>query len=110
LGGEVFMAGKPHAPIYDLRLVEAERLLGRPVDRSRVLCIGDGLPTDIKVANDQGLDVLFIASGIHGGETLGPDGLNLDAVNWSSSKQGRGSTPPTPWPIWPGSVKVRETV
>ncbi len=81
MGGEVFMAGKPHAPIYDLCLVEAERLLGRPVDRSRVLCIGDGLPTDIKGANDQGLDVLFIASGIHGAETLGPDGLDLDAVN-----------------------------
>jgi len=53
LGGEVFMAGKPHAPIYDLCLTEAERLLNRPVDRRRVLCIGDGLATDIKGANDQ---------------------------------------------------------
>ncbi len=80
LGGEVLMAGKPYAPIYDLCLVEAQRLLGRPVDRSRVLCIGDGLPTDVKGANDQGLDVLFVASGIHGAETIGADGLNAKAV------------------------------
>ncbi|MDO8378059.1 TIGR01459 family HAD-type hydrolase [Phenylobacterium sp.] len=80
LGGEVLMAGKPYAPIYDLCLVEAERLLGRPVDRARVLCIGDGLPTDVKGANDQGLDVLFVASGIHGAETIGPDGLDAKAV------------------------------
>ncbi|CAN5659488.1 hypothetical protein BH10PSE5_BH10PSE5_07020 [soil metagenome] len=80
LGGKVLMAGKPYAPIYDLCLVEAQALLGRPVDRSRVLCIGDGLPTDVKGANDQGLDVLFVASGIHGAETIGADGLNAKAV------------------------------
>ena len=80
LGGTVRMAGKPFAPIYDLCLVEAERLLGRPVDRSRVLCVGDGLPTDVKGANDQGLDVLFVASGIHGAEAIGAEGLNAKAV------------------------------
>jgi ribonucleotide monophosphatase NagD (HAD superfamily) len=45
LGGTVIMAGKPHAPIYALALAEAERRLGRPVDRARVLAIGDGVPT-----------------------------------------------------------------
>lgn len=80
MGGEVIMAGKPHAPIYGLCLGEAEVLLGRPIDRSRVLCVGDGLPTDVKGANDQGLDILFVASGIHGAETIGPDGLDADAV------------------------------
>ena len=80
LGGEVIMAGKPHAAIYGLCLGEAEALLGRPIDRRRVLCIGDGLPTDVKGANDQDLDILFVASGIHGAETIGPDGLKADAV------------------------------
>ena len=80
MGGTVEMAGKPHAPIYHMCSAEAERLLGRPVDRARVLCIGDGLPTDVKGANDQGLDVLFVASGIHGAETIGADGLNAKAV------------------------------
>lgn len=74
MGGEVLMAGKPYGPIYDLCLVEAEALLGRSVERSRILCVGDGVPTDVKGANDQGLDVLFIASGIHGAEATGPDG------------------------------------
>jgi HAD superfamily hydrolase (TIGR01459 family) len=80
LGGRVIMAGKPYPPIYDLALAEAARRLDKPLDRARVLCIGDGLPTDVRGANARGLDILFIASGIHGGETIGPDGLNAAAV------------------------------
>ena len=74
LDGPVVMAGKPYAPIYDLCVAEAEGLLGRVVDRRRILCVGDGIPTDVQGAADQGLDCLFIASGIHGAETLGADG------------------------------------
>ncbi|ALJ08077.1 TIGR01459 family HAD-type hydrolase [Brevundimonas sp. DS20] len=74
LGGRVVMAGKPFGPIYDLALREAEGLLGRPVDRSRVLCIGDGVVTDVMGANAQGLDCLFIAQGIHGDQARGEDG------------------------------------
>lgn len=70
MGGTVHMAGKPHTPIYELSLAEASRLLGRPVDPSRVLCIGDGAPTDVKGANRQGLDILFIAAGIHAADTV----------------------------------------
>lgn len=73
-GGRVVMAGKPYAPIYDLALKEAEGLLGQPVDRSRVLCIGDGVVTDVMGANAQGLDCLFIAQGIHGDQARGEDG------------------------------------
>jgi ribonucleotide monophosphatase NagD (HAD superfamily) len=74
LGGEVLMAGKPYKPIYDLSLAEAEALKGGPVDRSRVLCIGDGVITDVKGAHDEGLACLFIAKGIHGEAAVGPDG------------------------------------
>ena len=74
LGGAVLMAGKPFAPIYDLAIAEAGRLLGRPVDRARVLCIGDGVTTDVKGATDQGLDCLFVAAGIHGTQALGEGG------------------------------------
>jgi HAD superfamily hydrolase (TIGR01459 family) len=73
LGGRVTMAGKPFGPIYDLALKEAAALLGRTVDRSRVLCIGDGVVTDVLGANKQGLDCLFIAQGIHGDAARGPD-------------------------------------
>jgi HAD superfamily hydrolase (TIGR01459 family) len=72
LGGEVIMAGKPYRAIYDLCLQDAERLLGRA--GARCLAIGDGLPTDVKGAQDQGLDCLFVAGGIHGLEVAGPDG------------------------------------
>ncbi|HZZ68546.1 MAG TPA: TIGR01459 family HAD-type hydrolase [Phenylobacterium sp.] len=80
LGGRVIMAGKPYPAIYELSLAKAAEALGSPVDLARVLCIGDGLPTDIRGANARRLDVLFVASGIHGGETIGPDGLNVPAV------------------------------
>lgn len=74
LGGRVVMAGKPYGPIYELALEEASRLLGRPVDRTRVLCIGDGVVTDVRGANAQALDCLFIAQGIHGDAARGRDG------------------------------------
>jgi HAD superfamily hydrolase (TIGR01459 family) len=88
LGGHVRMAGKPYAPIYDLSLAEAERLLGRPVDRARVLCIGDGVVTDVKGANTQGLDVLFIAAGIHGAEAVGAAGLDPKIVETLLAAEG----------------------
>jgi HAD superfamily hydrolase (TIGR01459 family) len=68
LGGRVLMAGKPFAATYDLALAEVDRLAGRPVDRARILCIGDGVGTDVVGANRQGLDCLFITGGIHGAE------------------------------------------
>lgn len=80
LGGRVIMAGKPYGPIYALALAEAERLLGRTVDRSRVLCIGDGVITDVMGANEQALDCLFIAQGIHGDAAQGPDGRIAPAL------------------------------
>jgi HAD superfamily hydrolase (TIGR01459 family) len=81
LGGRVTMAGKPHPPIYQTSLAKAAEHAGRALDPRRVLCIGDGLPTDVRGANARGLDVLFVASGIHGGETIGADGrLNAAAV------------------------------
>lgn len=80
LGGGAVMAGKPYAPIYAMAMEAAETHLGRPVDPARVLCVGDGLPTDIRGANARGLDVLFVANGIHGGETVGPQGLNLAVI------------------------------
>jgi HAD superfamily hydrolase (TIGR01459 family) len=70
-GGEVVMAGKPFAPIYEIAYAEVDRLAGRPVDRARLLAVGDGLPTDVVGANGQGLDVLFTAaSGIHAPDVL----------------------------------------
>jgi HAD superfamily hydrolase (TIGR01459 family) len=66
LGGHAVMAGKPHAPIYELARRELAMLAGREIAPARILAIGDGVPTDVRGANLQGLDALFIASGMHG--------------------------------------------
>ncbi|WP_296594983.1 TIGR01459 family HAD-type hydrolase [Phenylobacterium sp.] len=81
LGGKSVMAGKPYAPIYEMALAAAEAELQRPIDAARVLCVGDGLPTDVRGANARNLDILFVANGIHGAETVGLDGLNLSVVS-----------------------------
>jgi HAD superfamily hydrolase (TIGR01459 family) len=70
MGGEVVMAGKPHAPIYRKSLQEAEAQLGRPLDPARVLCIGDGVSTDVLGAQVQGLDCLFLWGGVHAADLL----------------------------------------
>ena len=72
-GGEVLMAGKPFAPIYDLAMAEASRLTGKPVDRPQVLAIGDGPETDIRGAADYGLDALLVAEGV----TDASEGLHM---------------------------------
>ena len=73
IGGKVIMAGKPFPPIYDLARKELAAIAGREIEPARILCIGDGVVTDIAGANTQGLDSLFIAAGIHG-EALWTDG------------------------------------
>ena len=88
LGGKVVMAGKPYAPIYELALAELGHLLGRPPERARVLAIGDGPGTDIVGANRQGIDALFVASGIHEGELHGHAGLDLAVVAATLAKAG----------------------
>lgn len=70
MGGRVVMAGKPHAPIYRKCLDEAAALLGRPLDQARVLCIGDGVSTDVLGAQTQGLDCLFLWGGVHAADLL----------------------------------------
>ena len=77
LGGKVIQAGKPHAPIYERAMEIAQKICGRPIDRARVLAIGDGMRTDIKGACDFGLDALFVADGIHQDDVNGAGGLDL---------------------------------
>lgn len=85
LGGRVVMAGKPHAPIYELAYAELPPDLGK----SRMLAIGDGIATDVAGANAQGLDCLFIASGMHG-EALRSDGV-LDGAKVNAALAAEGA-------------------
>ena len=68
LGGSVVFAGKPEAAIYDAALKKLAEVAGHEVAKARVLVIGDGLPTDIKGAAQNGFDGYFITSGIHAAE------------------------------------------
>ncbi len=92
LGGGWSWRASPIRPSTSSRWPRPKKPLGRPLDRKRVLCIGDGLPTDVRGANARGLDVLFVASGIHGGETIGPEGLNLPAVEDLLRQDGLSAT------------------
>ena len=76
MGGESLYFGKPHPPIYDL----ARRRLAQVAegtDEARILCIGDGIATDLAGAMGEGLDVLFVTGGLAARETgtgPAPDG------------------------------------
>jgi ribonucleotide monophosphatase NagD (HAD superfamily) len=70
----VIEAGKPYPPIYDLSLERAEQAFGASLDRRRVLAVGDGVATDLAGAGAQGLDVLFVADGVHAPEVLDASG------------------------------------
>ncbi|MGD9844894.1 MAG: TIGR01459 family HAD-type hydrolase [Variibacter sp.] len=83
MGGDVLYAGKPYAPIYEQALAEARKLRGNDTALARVLAIGDSVRTDVKGADAQGLDCLFVTAGIHA-EELGdrdePDLANLERI------------------------------
>ncbi|WP_370931812.1 TIGR01459 family HAD-type hydrolase [Bartonella sp. DGB1] len=65
MGGATFFAGKPFAPIYDLAREYAQEILQAEINNNEILAIGDGLLTDVKGANQQNIDILYIDSGIH---------------------------------------------
>jgi len=67
-GGRTLIAGKPHRPIYEAAVAAAEAVRGAPVDRARVLAIGDGMLTDLKGADLFGIGALYISGGIHAGD------------------------------------------
>jgi HAD superfamily hydrolase (TIGR01450 family) len=75
LGGDTRIAGKPHKPIYTASLASAEEHRGE-FDRARVLAIGDGMPTDVKGAITEGLELLYISAGIHARDYM--DGSSTD--------------------------------
>lgn len=82
LGGRTEIAGKPHAPIYEAAIAEAETIAGRAFEKSEILAIGDGLPTDVRGGAAFGLDVLYVSAGIHAGEygpADDPDDARLQA-------------------------------
>ncbi len=81
IGGEAILVGKPHRPIYD-----AARTRLAELGAARTLAIGDGMPTDIRGAVDNGFEVLFVTAGIHAAD-FGPAD-NPDAARVAERLQG----------------------
>lgn len=88
LGGETLLAGKPHAPIYDLACELLAGIADREIDRGRILAVGDGMPTDVKGAGENGFDLLYIAAGIHAGEYGGTTQIDSAALDRFLDEQG----------------------
>lgn len=82
-GGQVQYFGKPHPPIYRLARSRLTRVIGTEPQSDEILCIGDGIATDIQGAMGENLDALFITGGLAAEETgtneAGPDPALLAA-------------------------------
>jgi HAD superfamily hydrolase (TIGR01459 family) len=81
-GGRSYYFGKPHPPIYALARDDLAALTGEPLEAQDILCLGDGIATDILGAMGEGLDALFVTGGLAALETgttreEGPDPLKL---------------------------------
>ena len=98
-GGEVIMAGKPHAPIY--RLAREAAVRAGAAEDHRALVIGDSVRTDITGANAQGLDALFVAQGVNLTEARGADGTisaeRIDALLAEGGAQAAYAAPGLRW-------------
>lgn len=68
-GGDARYFGKPHAPVYQLARRRLEAARGEPVSDDRILCIGDGINTDIAGGMGEGMDTLFITGGLAAEDT-----------------------------------------
>lgn len=91
IGGETIVVGKPFAPIYDAALARLAEIAGHGFERSAVLALGDGVDTDIRGANGQGIDALFVTDGIHGDVFGGRDKPDLAAVHAFLATAGLGA-------------------
>ena len=76
MGGQTLYFGKPHPPIYDLARRRLAALDGR-LGEADILCIGDGIATDIRGGVAEDFDTLFITGGL-AAQAFGSDPANPD--------------------------------
>ena len=101
MGGQSLYFGKPHKAIYRLANHNLNQWLQTQPSNQRqmaqtpkVLAIGDGTTTDIKGANKQNLDVLFVVGGLAGRQLLGDRAAEtmVEKTKNYLSKQGLSAT------------------
>jgi HAD superfamily hydrolase (TIGR01459 family) len=86
MGGPTVYAGKPHPPIYARALELASEKRGASPKDARVLAIGDAMHTDVAGAVRRGVDILFVAGGVHREDLPGGGPLEAAALEqfWAS--------------------------
>ncbi|MEH6476492.1 MAG: TIGR01459 family HAD-type hydrolase [Sneathiella sp.] len=88
LGGDVQLFGKPYPRTY----VMAKEVLGL-AGTARILAVGDSMRTDIKGANNAGIDNILIATGIHADEWGLSNGQAPSAVQVEELSKLHGFSP-----------------
>ena len=71
-GGHVLWFGKPHGAVYEAVYASCG------LEPSQLLAVGDSFKTDIRGANAQNMDVLYVNTGIHRTEIKVP--MRLDVI------------------------------
>jgi HAD superfamily hydrolase (TIGR01459 family) len=92
IGGRVEWFGKPFPVVYERCLKVGGELVGRPVERSEVIAVGDSLKTDFVGAAHAGFDFVFITHGIEA-ERIQAEGLERVVADFAA---GHGIALPTP--------------
>ena len=87
MGGEALYFGKPYPPIYDLARRRLTALVGPMADED-ILCVGDGINTDVLGGMQEGLDSLFLTEGLNAGQFGPADALDIAALDrWLLEEQ-----------------------
>ncbi|WP_417693503.1 TIGR01459 family HAD-type hydrolase [Roseibium sp.] len=100
LGGPLSIVGKPHKPIYDSARSHLAKIRGRTVEDAKILAVGDGLPTDIRGADSQGLDVLFVTAGIHAADFGPADTPDEGLIRRRLAEEGLSARAAIPRLVW----------
>ncbi|MEL6503872.1 MAG: TIGR01459 family HAD-type hydrolase [Pseudomonadota bacterium] len=100
LGGTTLVAGKPNKPIYDLAMEQLAAIAGAPQQKADTLAIGDGMPTDVKGAQDNGFPLLYISAGIHSADYGPADAPDEDKLHAFLKDHGADPTVWMPRLVW----------
>jgi HAD superfamily hydrolase (TIGR01459 family) len=66
-GGESIYCGKPHEDIYKLAYAKLKQL--NRTNKIKIICVGDGINTDILGGHNEQLDTLFVCGGLSSEKT-----------------------------------------
>lgn len=100
MGGKALYFGKPHKPIYDRAMLVAKSRKGCALTTKSVLAIGDGIKTDVKGANEAGLDCLFVTGGIHSAQAGPLSDATSETVQKFLNDEGREAVAFLPRLYW----------